>query len=341
MTTDRRTILITGGAGYLGAHLVRRLLARGDRVRVLDAFLYGDHGLKGVMEHAALTVLAGDVRDAAAVYEAASGADVVIALAALVGEAACDVDRDAAAAINCDGAHVLAEVCVTAGVRRLVFASSCSVYGAGIEPVLVETSTPAPLSFYARTRVDAERIIDSFSERLSIVTLRLPTLFGRSARMRLDLLVNRLSAEAYFQHRLRMPGGSPGRAAHLHVQDAVTAFLLAAEAPEPLVRGQRFNVGDDAARHTPREVAALVEAALPGIDVEPERPASGGRDVRVSFVKIRKALGFVARRSVADGITEVIAACRSGEIRPLDDARQSNAETLRRSGVPDLVQRAA
>jgi nucleoside-diphosphate-sugar epimerase len=338
----RRTILVTGGAGYVGSHLVRRLLERGDRVRVLDLLLYGDHGLKGITDHQGLTVLVGDVRDAAAMREAAAGADTVIALAALVGDAACDLDRDATASINQEATEVLTETCVDAGVRRLVFASSCSVYGAGTDPILLESSTVNPVSFYAETRVASERIIDGYADRLSAVTLRLSTVFGLSERMRLDLLVNTFTAHAYFRRKIRVFGGGQWRP-NLHVQDAAAAFIMAADARDTLVRGQRFNVGDDRSNHTVREIAAFAAATLPGTEVHVEPQAVDARDYRVSFAKIRKTLGFVQQHSVPDGIAEIAAACRRGEIVGLEDARQSNFESLKQKqlGAAELLTRAA
>jgi nucleoside-diphosphate-sugar epimerase len=335
-----RTIVVTGGAGYVGSHLVRRLLERGDRVRVLDLFLYGEHGLDGVVEHPHLSVRVGDVRDRAALREVLAGADAVIALAALVGDPACELDRGATLGINAEATARLAATCVEAGVRRLVFASSCSVYGAGGSAAVDEASALNPVSLYAQTRVESERILDAYAQRLDTVTLRLATVFGLSPRMRLDLLVNTFAAQAYFRRMIRVFGGTQWRP-NLHVQDAAAAFAAAADAPAALVRGQRFNVGDDRANHTVREIAELVASVLPGTEVRVEPEAVDARDYRVTFAKIRACLGFRARFGVRDGIAEIVAACDRGEIVGLDDARQSNYESLKRSGVPDAMSRAA
>ena len=331
---------MTGGAGYVGSHVVRQLLDRGDRVRVLDLLLYGDQGLRALSTHERLTVITGDVRNGAVMRGAAAGVDTVIALAALVGNAACDLDPEAAVAINREATEVLVETCVDAGVRRLVFASCSSVYGTGADPLLMESSTLNPLSLYARTRVDSERILDAHADRLSAVILRLPTAFGLSPRMRLDLPVNTLTTHAYFRGKIRVSGRTQTRP-HLHVEDTAAALLLAADARETLVRGQRFNVGDDRANHSMRELAAIVAAALPRTQVAIEPQLSDARSYRVSFSKIRKTLGFRARFSVADGVAEIVAACRRGAITGLDDPRHSNFESVKRFGVPDVLLRAA
>ena len=340
MSTTPRNVLVTGGAGYIGAHLVRQLLERGDRVRVVDLLLYGDQGLSALTGHPRLRLLVGDVRDPHLMREATVGADTVIALAALVGDAACELDRDAAVAINHEATELLVETCVDAGVHRLVFASSSSVYGTGADPLLMESSTVNPVSLYARTLVASERILDAHADRLSAVTLRLATVFGMSPRMRLDLLVNTLTTHAYFRRRIRVSGRAQVRP-HVHVHDAATALLLAADARDPVVRGQRFNVGDDRASHSVREIAAIVGAAVPGTEVIVEPQLCDARNYRVSFSKIRKTLGFVQRFSVADGVAEITAACRRGAITGLGDPRHSNFETLKRAGVPELLSPAA
>jgi nucleoside-diphosphate-sugar epimerase len=340
MSITSRVVLVTGGAGYVGSHVVRQLVDRGDRVRVLDLLLYGDQGLRALKGHDRLTVLVGDVRDPAAMHAAAAGADTVIALAALVGPAACDLDPEVTVDINHEATALLVKTCRDAAVRRLVFGSCCSVYGMGADPLLMESSTLNPLSLYARTRADSERIIDAHADRLSSVIMRLPTVFGMSPRMRLDLVVNTLTAHAYFRRKIRVSGRAHGRP-HLHAHDAATALLLAADARDTLVRGQRFNVGDDRSNHGVREIAALVAAALPGTEVAVEPQLADVRSYRVSFSKIRKTLGFARQFSVADGVAEIVAACRRGAIAGLTDPRLSNFESLKRSGVPALLSPAA
>lgn len=325
------TVLVTGGAGYVGSHLVRKLLARGRQVRVLDRFLYDDHGLTGVLGDPGLEVFEADVRDRMAVMKAARGCDAVIALAALVGDAACDLNPTETASINLDSTRLIAEVCDKLEIGRLVFASSCSVYGAGVDEILFETSELAPVSLYAQTRIDSEAILHEYRDRLSIVILRLATVFGLSPRMRLDLIVNTFASQAFFNRRIRVFGGGQWRP-NLHVQDAAAAFMLAAEAPDEIARGETFNIGDNSANHTVLDIAHMVHTALPETAVEITESVTDQRNYRVSFDKINDRLGFRARFGVADGIAEIVEACREGRISGLADPRYSNIQCLKRNG---------
>jgi nucleoside-diphosphate-sugar epimerase len=330
-------VLVTGGAGYIGSHLTRKLLAGGWRVRVLDRFLYGRHGLVGILGHPRLEVIAGDIRDAAVVGPALEGVDAVVALAALVGDAACDFDPRETEGINTEATTLLAEASVAAGVRRLVFASSCSVYGGGGDRVLDEESPVNPLSRYGWSRVRSEDALRRYAGRLEVVVLRLATVFGLSPRMRLDLLVNTFAAQAFFGRRIRVFGGRQWRP-NLHVQDAAEAFQSAVRAPAEAVAGEIFNVGSNRANHRIVDVAEMVRAALPGIEVEVLEGMVDERNYRVSFDKIARAIAFAPRFDVQAGVAEVVDACRRRLVRSLDDVRLHNAHCLRTygfAGAPD------
>lgn len=327
-------VLVTGGAGYVGTHVVRKLLTRGERVRVVDRFLYGSHGLAGLLGEPGLEVVQGDVRDAETMQDAVAGADRVIALAALVGDAACDLDPEETRGINLEATEVLADACVRAGVRRVVFASTCSVYGASANATLREDSWLNPVSSYARTRLASEEWLRR-REELGTVVLRLATVFGWSERMRFDLLVNTFTAHAWFRRKIRVFGGSQWRP-NLHVRDAAEAFILASLAPDPVVRGQVFNVGSDGENHMVLTIARLVQARLPETEVEVTGEAPDRRDYRVSFEKIRRTLGFATRFRVEDGIAELVERFRLGEVADPDDPRYHNYQYLRTHGLADV-----
>ncbi len=153
-----RQVLVLGGGGYLGSVVVARLLQGGYRVRVLDSFLFGEGALQGVRAHAGCELVRGDVRDIGAVVKAMRGCDAVVHLAAIVGDPACDDNKQLAMEVNRAATRMLADVASGCGVRRFVFASSCGVYGES-ELRLDETSAVNPLSVYAQTKVDSENIL--------------------------------------------------------------------------------------------------------------------------------------------------------------------------------------
>ncbi len=319
---DRSCVLVTGGAGYVGSHVVRKLLARGHRVRVLDSYLYGAHGLHDLFGHPRLEVMEGDVRDRVTLHSAALGVDGVIALAALVGDAACDLSPDETVSVNLTATELLIEACRRSGVRRLVFASTCSVYGANSsDHLLSEDSWLNPVSLYARTRLYSEKLLLDQESSFSTVILRLATVFGVSSRMRFDLLVNRFTAQALLRTGIRVFGGDQWRP-NLHVQDAADAFLLALEAEEQRVRDRIFNVGTATQNLTVLDIAQLVQQEIPGTEVSVAEAADRERNYRVAFDRIRRELGFEPRFSVRDGIREIVNVFRHPAVRPMVTAER-------------------
>jgi lipopolysaccharide/colanic/teichoic acid biosynthesis glycosyltransferase/nucleoside-diphosphate-sugar epimerase len=336
-------VLVTGGAGYVGSWLVRKLLDRDYRVRVLDSFLYGDQGLREIASHPRLQVIEGDIRHLSTVARAAKGVSGVIALAALVGDAACDLDPEETLATNFESVRLLADVCRRHEVPRLVFASSCSVYGANSELVLNEGSWLNPVSLYARTRIQSEEALLRYDD-LGVVILRLATVFGLSPRMRFDLLVNTLTLHAVANRKMLVFGGSQWRP-NLHVQDAAEAFLRAFEAPAEKVHRGIFNVGANENNHTILEVAERVKTHLPGVAIEIKAEQPDARDYRVAFDKIHQVMGFKPRFGVEDGIREIADVLASGKIRdPFGDVYHNYRhlkEQARRHQAPSVGRVAA
>jgi nucleoside-diphosphate-sugar epimerase len=336
----RRRVLVTGGAGFIGSHLVRMLLERGYHVRVLDRFDYGQGGLEGLI-HPNFEIIQGDVCSSRDVSRAVRNVDGVIALAAIVGDPACNLDPEETVNLNYTSTKILAETCNFYGVRRLVFASSCSVYGASKSGgMLTERSRLNPVSLYARTRVLSENILFDRHGDVEPVVVRLATVFGLSPRMRFDLVVNTLTAKAVSDRRISIFGGKQWRP-NVHCRDAARAFVMALEAPASDVAGEIFNLGGDANNHRINEIGDMVAQIVGDVSVERRDEIPDPRDYRVSFAKIRRVLGFEPEYSVADGIREVAAAVRADPtLRRWQDARFHNVQALQQTFVAPRRRRA-
>jgi len=322
-------ILVTGGAGYVGSRLVRKLLQRGHRVRVLDRLLYGDHAIAPLRGNPNFEFLEGDICDSSKIRDGVDGASAVIALAALVGDAACEVDPQTTWSINVDATAELLDACRQKSVGRLVFASSCSVYGANGKELLDEGGHLNPVSLYARSRIASEKLLKRDHGSVEIVILRLATVCGLSERMRFDLMVNTLTACASMEGRMRVTGADQWRP-HLHVQDAAEAFVCAVEAPSHAAANDIFNVGTEAQNFTVGDVAAKVAEHIPNTIVEECGAVDDPRSYRVSFQHIRKKLGFVPRRTVDDAIDEVHAVLQG--VRDFSAEVYHNVKLLQRRG---------
>ena len=328
------SVLVTGGAGYIGSHLVRKLLQRGHHVRVLDSLLYGDHGIVRFRGHPQFELLHGDVADPAEVARAVEGTSAVVALAALVGDPACEIDPRRTWAVNAEATEELLKRCRESGVERLVFASSCSVYGANGDELLTESSHLNPVSLYARTRIASEELLLRDRGSVDVVILRLATVCGLSERMRFDLMVNTLTANATIHGRVRVFGAQQWRP-HIHVQDAADAFVRAVEAPRARAANDIFNVGIEEQNFTVGEVANKVAQHIPGTIQECDEGVADHRSYRVSFAHIREKLAFVPRRTVDDAISEVHAVLRG--VRDYADKVYHNAKQLQRNDRRRIV----
>jgi nucleoside-diphosphate-sugar epimerase len=323
-------VLVTGGAGYIGSHLVRKLLQRGYRVRVLDKFLYGEHGVAELRDDPNFELRYGDICNIRDVVQAVNGVRAVVALAALVGDAACDLDPREALTTNFEATRCLLESCREAEVERLVFASSCSVYGANGSDLLRENSHLNPVSLYARTRIMSEEVLLQEHGGVEVVILRLATVCGLSPRMRFDLMVNTITARASVEGRVRIVGASQWRP-HIHVQDAAEAFLRSVEAPSSVAADGIFNVGGEEQNFTVGQIAEKVVEQIPGTVVEYFDRIEDRRSYRVSFDRIRDSLGFEPARTVDDAIREVRTVLQSGAVRNYGDEVYHNVKQLQRN----------
>lgn len=333
----RRIVAVTGAAGYIGSLLVRRLLDRGYQVRVVERFLYSDLAIRDLLQHPNLSLTIADFRQARGLTKAFEGADTVVHLGAIVGDPACALDEAFTLSTNLEATDLIADLCRTLGVPRLVFASTCSVYGASDE-VLDEESALNPVSLYARSKIAAERLLlDDPDERTAPVVLRFATAYGASYRPRFDLAVNVLTAKAVTEGRATIFGGDQWRP-FVHVDDIARALLAAIEAPLGRVARQVFNVGSGEQNHQLRELGGMIKALLPRTVVRTDEQIVDRRNYHVRFDKILAGLHFRAAHTLTDGIAELALAI-DGPLRRWQDPTYNNHAYLQQlfANQPSLL----
>jgi nucleoside-diphosphate-sugar epimerase len=321
-------VLVAGDRGYIGAVLVPFLRGAGHHVDGLDLGLYEgcDLGppLKGSMRPPC------DLRDIAAGQLA--GYDAVLCLAALSNDPLGDLNRAATYSVNVDGTLHLARAAKKAGAERFLFASSCSLYGAAGSNAVTEDADLFPVTPYGESKVAAERGLSLLADdTFSPTYLRSATVYGASPRLRLDIVLNNLTAVAMTTGQVRLESdGTPWRSL-VHVEDVSRAFLAMLEAPRELVHDEAFNVGRGQDNVRVRDIAEMVCDALPGSAVSLADGA--GPDLRNYRVDLSKLYGIFPdlelRWSIREGIDELVAAYTNYGLT-YDDFASSRFVRLRR-----------
>jgi len=341
---SRGPVLLVGGAGYIGTHVVGDLLAANYRVRVLDRLIHGREPLQEFLGDRRFELIEGDVTDIVKLVEGMKDASAVVHLAGLVGDPACAVDEAFTRHANVIATRMVKEVALSVGVGRFVFASSCSVYGA-TDRTVCEDDALNPVSLYARTKIDSEReLLDAPRDGFHPTILRFATVFGHSRRPRFDLVANLFTAQAMTDGLVTVTGERQWRP-FVHVQDLSRAILLALRA-DPRVTSRRiFNVGDDRMNMTIGQLADLV-----GDVVARERPvrivrtpdAADARNYAVRFDRIRSVLGFEASVSMREGVEEIVHEFKRGTYGDYRSPCYSNLEMTKQalSAFLDPVQSA-
>jgi nucleoside-diphosphate-sugar epimerase len=327
-----KKVLVIGGAGYIGSALVEKLLDQGLQVSVLDAMHFGDESLRLVAGHPNLIIVRDDFRHIEVLTRAMTGVGSVIHLGGLVGDPACAFDADLTVDVNVTATKLVGEIAKAAGVRRFIFASSCSVYGA-CDKIVTERSRLNPLSLYARTKVASEVVLDALnSPDFGVTRLRFATIHGISGRTRFDLVVNLLCAKAVRDGLITVFGADQIRP-FVHVEDVATAVMLTLQAPLALVAGEVFNVGSDAQNYTLGDVAKFINEQVPESKIVSDDTFVDKRSYHVSFETFHTRLGFRPAWTLERGIAQVVLSVRSNEVGHYSLAEYSNVLSLQERGT--------
>ena len=304
---DALRTLVTGGAGYLGIPAVHQLLDAGHGVTVLDSLLHGQEELAAGLEAAGARLVRGDVRDPDARATALDGATSIVHLAAIVGDPACAADPAKARAVNLDATRALVGEAAAAGVRRFVFASTCSNYGRMADPeVPVDEEAPlAPVSLYAEQKVEIEKMLLADGSGATVPTcLRFATVYGAAPRMRFDLTVNEFTRELWADRDLEVFGEQFWRP-YVHVRDAARGILRVLEAGPEEVGNDVFNVGHSDENYRKLDLVEIITGEIDRGNVSFVHRDEDPRDYKVSFAKVKERLGFEPEMRVPDGVREI------------------------------------
>ena len=307
-------LLVTGGAGYIGAVLVPELIEEGHHVTVFDAFLYGTDPSSDPIVHERCEKIRGDIRDFAAVDAALEqgGFDAVIHLAAISNDPSSELDHEVTESVNLRAVDHLMHASKKHGVRRFLYASSASVYGIKEDEDVTEELSLDPITIYAKCKAAGEKILNSLVDDSFVgVSVRSATVCGYSPRLRLDLTINLLTDQALTDHRIRVFGGAQMRP-NVHIRDLSAFYRMLLSAPADKISARAFNVSRKNA-----SVMALAEMIRDELDSSlpiDTVPSDDPRSYHLSADRARKELGFEPRHDLVTAVRELREAYRSGQV---------------------------
>ena len=324
-------ILVTGGAGYIGSVLTRKLVSSKYNVKVLDSLIFGQDGISDLVSNESVKLFVDDIRNEKILTDVLKDVDCVIHLAAIVGEPLCNKIPEIATQINELATKKIVDSCKKSGVQRLIFASTCSNYGSSLETVNEDTPLES-LSLYSETKVKSElNVLNSQDKNFEPCVLRFATAYGLSPRMRFDLLLQEFIRDALIDKKISIFGPNHWRPL-VHVDDIASACIIAIENSKN-ISGETYNVGDNEQNYTKKDLAEMIQKYIPSSTIEVIETKQDPRNYKVSFDKIKNKLNFNISKTAEDGIDEILNKIKSGELDPMGSQFSNLAKAIERVKV--------
>ncbi|MCX5810079.1 MAG: SDR family oxidoreductase [Proteobacteria bacterium] len=322
-----KKVFVTGGAGYVGAVLIPKLLEKGHHVKVLDLYIYGEHVLDSVQNNPNLVQVKGDIRDRQLLEKEIPGYDTIIHLACISNDPSYELDPELGKSINYDAFITLVDVAKKAGVKHFVYASSSSVYGVKDVPEVTEDLPLEPLTDYSKYKALCEDVLLKEAADNFIVTIIRPsTVCGYSPRLRLDLTVNILTNHAINKGEITVFGGEQMRP-NLHIEDMTDFYCFLLELPNSSIHKKIYNVGYE--NYKVKDIAEMVRKTIdPKLPIK-TTPTDDNRSYQVSSKKVKKELGYAPKHTIEEAIVDLKNAFKEGKIpNPMDDIRYYNIKIM-------------
>ncbi len=325
-----KSILVTGGAGYVGSGLLSELLLKGFSVTCVDSLMFGGESMLGYLHNKNFKFYHCDINNRKYFDKILldNKFDAVIHLAAIVGDPACKLNSNLAVKTNWESSKWLIDRCRDLGVSKFIFASTCSNYGKMDDPeaYVDENSRLAPVSLYAELKVKFENYMLNEMKKLngfSPTSLRFSTVYGLSSRMRFDLTVNEFTKDLALGKELVVFGEQFWRP-YCHVKDFSNAFITVLNSPDEKVAYNVFNVGNTKENYTKQMLVDEIKKVLPNSKIKYVVKNEDPRDYRVNCDKIKNELGFEISMTVPDGVKEIKRVIQEKLIQDPEDQKYYN-----------------